>query len=94
MCAVKCIIGEQRLPLGGSRHCLFLECCTSELLPDIISHGQYIPYMVCIVGCGGLKIEARPPPLGSEHSLAGFGIVPPWEVRHLLARVVSFFPQG
>jgi hypothetical protein len=61
MCTVKCIFGEQRLPLGGSRHCLFIECCTNGLLPDIISHGQYTPYMVWIVGRGGVTIRAHHP---------------------------------
>jgi hypothetical protein len=60
MCAVKCIVGEQRLPLGGCRHCVFLECCKNGLLLDAICHGQYTPDIVWIVG-GGLRIKAHHP---------------------------------
>jgi hypothetical protein len=42
-----------------------------------------------VVG-GGLKIKARHPTWTLIHYLAGVGIVPPWELRHPLARFSPF----
>jgi hypothetical protein len=81
---------EQRLPLGAVVEMVvspvsvvkMVYCRTPSVTGNI--------HLTTWCGWWVVDLKSSPPPLGMEHSLAGFGIVPPWKLRLPLARLCSF----